>query len=73
MSWLDYRSSLILAAQSPSFYALIMAAMRQADTDNLMLLEAAWPLVSAELRQRYDAPGGFLTEREAEKFGEYDI
>jgi len=73
MSWLDYRSSLILAAQSPSFYALIMAAMRQADTDNATLLKAAWPHVWIELQARYDAPGGFLTEQEAEKFGEYDI
>jgi len=50
-----------------------MAAMRQADTDNATLLKAAWPHVWIELQARYDAPGGFLTEQEAEKFGEYDI
>jgi len=40
------------------FYALIMAAMRGADTDNLDKLRAAFPEVYRELRERYNAPGG---------------
>jgi hypothetical protein len=46
------------------FYALIMTAMRQADTRNLAHLQRAWPQVWEELKLRYNAPGGFLTEEE---------
>jgi hypothetical protein len=42
------------------FYALIMAAMRDADTINLMRLRMCWPEVFAELEARYNAPGGRL-------------
>jgi len=42
------------------FYALIMAAMRQADTDNLERLKEAFPDVWAELSTRYMREGGFL-------------
>ena len=48
------------------FYALIMAAMREADSDNLRRLRAAWPQVWDELHARYNAPGGYLTEAEQE-------
>ena len=42
------------------FYALLMAAMRKADTPNTVKLQAAWPEVWADLQERYDAPGGVL-------------
>jgi hypothetical protein len=42
------------------FYALIMAAMRQADTFNTEKMRAAWPDVWDELYARYHAPGGVL-------------
>ena len=69
MGWLDYKASLRIECADYSFYALIMAAMRQADTDNAALLKAAWPYVWEDLQERYNAPGGFLTEKEMEKFG----
>ena len=49
-----------IAAEDYPFYALIQAAMRQADTDNLEHLKTAWPLVWKELKVRYNIPGGFL-------------
>lgn len=60
MSRFDYQASRELEAQDPPFYALIMAAMRRADTDNKRLLDAAFPDTAAELQARYDAPGGLL-------------
>lgn len=59
MSLYDYRASRTIDADAP-FYALIMAAMRRADTANLALLQAAWPEVWAELDARYNAAGGAL-------------
>lgn len=44
------------------FYALIMAAMRQADTDNAERLRRCWPDVWQELHARYNAPGGILPD-----------
>ena len=70
MSWPDYKASLKIACEDYTFYALIMAAMRKADTDNLALMKSAWPFVWEDLQERYNAPGGFLTEREMEEFGE---
>jgi len=65
MSLYDYRVSQEIAARDEPFYALLMAVMRKADTDNTAKLKAAWPDVWEELFQRYHAPGGFL-EGEAE-------
>jgi len=62
MSLYDYRVSIHLAADDPPFYALIMAAMRKADTDDLEELRAAWPDVWDELCRRYKAGGGRLPE-----------
>jgi hypothetical protein len=42
------------------FYTLLMAAMREADTDNLNKLQRAFPEVLNELQARYNAPGGKL-------------
>jgi hypothetical protein len=49
----------LLRTTSP-FYALVMAAMRNADTANSAKLRRAFPEVYDELLARYDAPGGYL-------------
>lgn len=68
MSWHEYDASRDLAAQDPPFYGIIMAAMRQADDDNLELLKGCWPDVFDELQARYNAPGGLLPgEEEADR------
>ena len=66
--WLfhEYLVSQELSAEDHPFYALIMAAMRKADTANTAKLKAAWPEVWKELYARYHAPGGTLTENELE-------
>jgi len=60
MSLHAYLQSQKLAAQDYPFYALIMAAMRRADFDNLEKLRFAFPDVWQELTDRYGAPGGLL-------------
>jgi hypothetical protein len=62
MSRFDYECSLEIARYDFPFYALIMAAMRQADTVNLECLKEAWPEIWRELNARYHAPGGILPE-----------
>lgn len=62
MSLYDYQVSKKIAAEDYPFYALVMAAMRQADSDNMEKLHTAFPLVYEELSLRYNAPGGFLPE-----------
>jgi hypothetical protein len=56
----DYEVSQQIALHDFPFAALIMAAMRQADTQNMAALRAAFPGVAAELEARYHAPGGLL-------------
>lgn len=65
MSFEDYQVSRDLTAQGPPFAALIMAAMRKADTTNAAKLEAAWPTIWDELEARYNAPGGVLAGESA--------
>ena len=60
MSLHEYEEGREIAAKDPSFYALIQAAMRRADTYNLELLKVCWPGVWLELRARYNAPDGKL-------------
>lgn len=60
MSFYDYKASQIIKGKGYPFYALIMAAMRQADTFNLENLAAAFPLTYKELKERYNAPDGLL-------------
>ena len=62
MSHFDYDRSIAMGDEP--FYALIMAAMRRADTDNAALLKAAFPEVWDELYARYHAPGGRLLGEE---------
>jgi hypothetical protein len=42
------------------FYALIMAALLNADSDNAERLRECWPVVCDEAQRRYDAPGGLF-------------
>lgn len=60
MSLFDYEASQRIEMEGYPFYALIMAAMRQADTNNVETLRAGWPRVWEELQARYNAPGGIL-------------
>ena len=60
MSFYDYKAGAKFAVDDISFYGLIQAAMRRADTANLSKLCRAWPEVWAELQARYNAPGGLL-------------
>lgn len=64
MSLYDYEVSRQLDAQDVPFHALIMAAMRRADTDNQAILRAFWPAVWDELFARYNAPAGALNDAE---------
>ena len=58
MSLYDYRKSRILRGEP--FYALLMAAAAQADTENAAKIQAAWPDMWAELQARYHAGAGVL-------------
>jgi hypothetical protein len=60
VSLLDYQRSKDIAEQEHPFYALVMAAMRRADSTNFELLKMAFPYTAAELQERYDAPSGLL-------------
>ena len=60
MSLYDYKLGLKISADDYSFYALIQAAMRQADSDNIEKLKKAFPGTWRELNERYNAPGGLL-------------
>ena len=64
MSIYDYHESRFIDQKGYPFYALIMAAMRQADDVNLEHLKSAWPDVWKELQERYNAPGGRLPNDE---------
>jgi hypothetical protein len=64
MSRYSYWVSQELEAQELPFSALIMAAMRKADTGNLQKLAAAFPVTHDELRTRYNSVGGFLPGEE---------
>ncbi|WP_137146924.1 hypothetical protein [Mycolicibacterium sp. CR10] len=64
MSLYDYRASRQIGAADPPFYALIMAAIRKADTQNAARLRMAFPETFAEVEARYHAPGGVLTTDE---------
>lgn len=60
MSLFDYRASREIEGMGFPFFALLMAAYRQADSANATKLRAGWPEIVAELQARYDAPGGAL-------------
>lgn len=62
MSLHEYCASQQISATDPPFYALIMAAMRKADTANLAKLRRAFPTTYAEVEARYNAPGAILPQ-----------
>lgn len=62
MSLHEYRVSAEISKRNYPFYALVMAAMRQADDRNLVALRNAFPDVWTELDTRYNAPGGLVPE-----------
>jgi hypothetical protein len=66
MDWLEiYHDSIKITAMAykidnDPFYALIMAAFRCADSDNMAKLERAFPEVLDQLKKRYNAGLGIL-------------
>ena len=62
MTLFEYKEGQEIAAKDPPFYALIQAAMRKADTENVEMLKGCWPETFEELLARYNAPGGILPE-----------
>lgn len=55
-----YQMSSQISSAGYPFYALIAAAMRQADSTNVAKLRLAFPEAWNELQERYNAPGGLL-------------
>ena len=66
MSLHEYVMSKEIAKEDYPFYALIMAAMRQADSHNIHMLDRAFPEVYIEMKERYNAPGGVFNDEERE-------
>jgi len=60
MSRYDYLKSKEIDTGQYPFYALIMAAMRKADSFNLEILKDGFPEVYKELCERYNKPYGYL-------------
>ena len=60
----DYEVAKQIESTNPPFYALIMAAMRKADSANASLLQRAWPETVAELNYRYWSAGGLMPGEE---------
>ena len=57
---IDYEIGKRLSALDLPITALISAAMRKADTNNMAKLSVAFPQVAKDLQARYNAPGGIL-------------
>jgi hypothetical protein len=70
MSLYSYFESRNLATSDPNFDALIMAAIRKADSYNAVQLKAAFPHIYEEFHKRYNAPGGLL-EGETGTYDQY--
>ncbi len=64
MSYHEYKVSQEISQHDYPFYALIMQAMRQADSENIERLKRCWPAVWEELSSRYHAPEGILPGEE---------
>lgn len=60
MSLYDYETSLRISAEDYPFYALLMAAMRKADSDNWEILQKAFPEIGVEFAERYNSSYGRL-------------
>lgn len=68
MTLYDYEMSIEIAQADCPFYALIMAAMRKADSSNIEKLKEMWPETYNELEARYNAPGGELSKELEERY-----
>lgn len=66
MSLYDYHISKETGQNDYPFYAIIMAAIRKADSDNFERLKTAWPEIVKEFQARYNAPLGILPEDDAD-------
>lgn len=62
MSLYDYHYSRKLSKDDPPFFALLMAAMRKADSDNAQLLRNTFPDIWEEFQGRYNASLGVLPQ-----------
>lgn len=60
MAYHEYKVSQEISESDPPFYALIMSAMRKADSTNIEKLKLVFPDTFNELQERYNAPGGKL-------------
>ncbi len=60
MSLHSYKVSQEISKGDPPFSALIMAAMRKADTTNSAKLRSIFPEIWDELEERYWTPGGLV-------------
>jgi hypothetical protein len=70
MSLHEYLCSQAISKGDPPFYALLMAMIRGADSDNIEKIKRAWPEKFAEMQARYHAPGGILPEDGVESLGD---
>jgi hypothetical protein len=60
MSLHSYQQSIEISAKEYQFSALIMAAIRKADSVNTRILSLAFPDIAQELDARYESPDGKL-------------
>lgn len=56
----EYQLSSSVTLLDAPFYSLLCALFRQADSDNLALLEDAFPETLHTFKKRVNAPGGLL-------------
>lgn len=67
MSYHDYIWGREISTKDYPFYALIQAAMRQADTDNLEKLKSLFPETFRGFQTRYKSPKGLLLDEIVEE------
>lgn len=60
MSLYNYKKSQEIAREDPLFAALIMSAMRKADSRSIIKLGVAFPRIFSEFQARNRAPLGML-------------
>lgn len=70
MSYQEYILGREISTKGYPFYALIQAAMRQADTDNLEKLKSLFPETFREFQTRYNSPKGLLLDEIVEEENE---
>lgn len=67
MSLHEYRRAIELKRADEPFYALVMAAIMRADSDNVARFAEAFPETYYETLLRYNSPGGELGRDRAEE------